>query len=78
MALGPSRLTQAEHHPGSAREKLDSRLQAIFGRQTSAWRVKAPLVETGTERNTTVAFPLPLDIFAAMGRNAGSGGAGRV
>jgi hypothetical protein len=26
------------------------------------------LVEIGTEKNTTIVFPLPLDIFSSLGR----------
>jgi hypothetical protein len=36
------------------------------------------LVEIGAEKNTTIVFPLPLDIIASLGRaldRAGNGGA---
>ncbi|MGE5326553.1 MAG: slipin family protein [Deltaproteobacteria bacterium] len=58
-----------------AAEKL-SQAAAIIDRQpaTLTLRYLQTLVEIGTEKNTTIVFPLPVDIISAvMGKAGGSG-----
>src|SRR5437762_10745112 len=61
-----------------ASEKL-AMAAAVIQQQPAAIQLRylQTLVEIGTEKNTTIVFPLPLDIIASLGRaldRAGSGG----
>ena len=61
-----------------AAEKL-SQAAAIIDRQpaTLTLRYLQTLVEIGTEKNTTIVFPLPIDLIAAvMGKTPGASGGG--
>jgi regulator of protease activity HflC (stomatin/prohibitin superfamily) len=63
----------------SAAEKL-SMAAAVIQQQPVAIQLRylQTLVEIGTEKNTTIVFPLPLDIIASLGRaldRTGNGGA---
>ncbi|MDQ6663925.1 MAG: slipin family protein, partial [Acidobacteriota bacterium] len=42
----------------------------IIQRQPAALQLRylQPLVEIGVEKNTTIVFPLPLDILSSLGR----------
>ena len=62
----------------SEREKLNARLQAILDELTEAARILSAqpasitlrylqtLTEIGAEKNTTVVFPLPIDLFEGL------------
>jgi hypothetical protein len=43
---------------------------AVIQREPSAIQLRylQTLVEIGTEKNTTVVFPLPIDIISSLGR----------
>src|SRR3989475_8757377 len=62
----------------TAADKL-SQAAAIIQTQPAAIQLRylQTLVEIGTEKNTTIVFPLPLDILSTLGRaldRAASGG----
>lgn len=61
-----------------AAEKL-SLAAEVIQRQPVAIQLRylQTLVEIGTERNTTVVFPLPVDFFSTFGRLAGLSGDGQ-
>lgn len=50
----------------SRRGKLNLRLQSILDQHTASWGMKVTLVEIGGEHNTTIVFPLPIDLVASM------------
>ncbi len=58
-----------------AAEKLSMAAEVIQKQPVAIQlRYLQTLVEIGTERNTTVVFPLPVDFFSTFGRLTGGGG----
>jgi regulator of protease activity HflC (stomatin/prohibitin superfamily) len=56
----------------SAAEKLAQAAQVIQQQPVAIQlRYLQTLVEIGTEKNTTIVFPLPVDFLASLGRNLG-------
>jgi len=56
----------------TAAEKLGMAAE-ILQRQPAAIQLRylQTLVEIGTEKNTTIVFPLPIDILSAIAKNLG-------
>ena len=61
-ALGQSTLDELLAN----REKINQNLQKIIDEQTEPWGIKVAVVEIGSEKNTTVILPLPIELIRPL------------